>query len=37
MSKFEKGDKIKNVNTNEVGYIIGVFPPHRGRQLRATV
>lgn len=33
MSKFEKGDKVKNVVTNEIGYIIEVYPPRRGRQL----
>lgn len=25
MSKFEKGDKIKNVTTNEIGYVIEVY------------
>ena len=33
MSKFSKGDKIKNAITEEVGYIIEVYPPRRGRQL----
>lgn len=33
MSKFEKGDKIKNVTTNETGYVIEVYPPRRGWQL----
>ena len=33
MSKFNKGDKIKNAITEEVGYIIEVYPPRRGRQL----
>lgn len=33
MSKFNKGDKIINVLTNEIGYIIEVYPPRRGRQL----
>ena len=33
MSKFGKGDKVKNALTNEVGYIIEIFPPSRGRQL----
>lgn len=32
MSKFELGNKVKNVNTNEVGYIIKVLPIHRGEQ-----
>lgn len=33
MSKFGKGDKIKNIVTNEIGYVIEVYPPRRGRQL----
>ena len=33
MSKFGKGDKVKNVVTNEIGYVIEVYPPRRGRQL----
>lgn len=33
MSKFAIGDKIKNANTGEVGYIIKVYDPFRGRQL----
>ncbi len=33
MSKFEKGDKVKNVVTDEIGYIIEIYPPRRGRQL----
>ncbi len=33
MSKFGKGDKVKNVITNEIGYVIEVYPPRRGRQL----
>lgn len=33
MSKFEKGDKVKNVVTGEIGYIIEIYPPRRGRQL----
>lgn len=33
MAKFNKGDKIKNVNTNEIGYIIDVYLPRRGKQL----
>ncbi len=32
MSKFEKGEKIKNTITNEIGYIIEIYPPRRGRQ-----
>jgi len=32
MSKFGKGDKVKNCNTNEVGYIIAIYPPNRSRQ-----
>ena len=30
MSKFENGDKVKNVVTNEIGYIIEVYPPRKG-------
>lgn len=33
MSKFGKGDKVKNVITDEIGYIIEIYPPRRGRQL----
>ena len=33
MSKFGKGDKVKNVLTDEIGYIIEIYPPRRGRQL----
>lgn len=33
MSKFNKGDKVKNVVSNEIGYVIEVYPPRRGRQL----
>lgn len=33
MSKFSKGDKVKNTITNEIGYIIEIHPPRRGRQL----
>ena len=32
MSKFNKGDKVKNAITNEIGYIIEIYPPSRGRQ-----
>ena len=32
MSKFGKGDKVKNSITNEVGYVIAIYPPNRGRQ-----
>lgn len=32
MAKFEKGDKVKNSITDEVGYVIEVYPPSRGRQ-----
>ena len=32
MSKFGKGDKVKNSTTNEVGYVIAIYPPNRGRQ-----
>ncbi len=33
MSKFGKGDKVKNMITSDVGYVIEVYPPRRGRQL----
>ena len=33
MSKFAKGDCVINTDTKEKGYIIGVYPPSRGRQL----
>ena len=33
MSKFSKGDKVRNTSTEEVGYIIAIYPPRRGRQL----
>ena len=33
MSKFSKGDRVINTETNEQGYIIEVYPPSRGRQL----
>ena len=33
MSKFGLGDKVKNTNTGEVGYIIRILPPHRGMQM----
>lgn len=33
MSKFAIGDKVKNTRTGEIGYIIEVYPPRRGRQL----
>ncbi len=33
MSKFEKGDKVKNILTEEIGYIIMVHPPRRGTQM----
>ncbi len=32
MSKFAKGDKVKNSFTNEIGYVIDVYPPRRGHQ-----
>ena len=32
MSKFGNGDKVKNSITNEVGYVIAIYPPNRGRQ-----
>lgn len=33
MSKFEKGDRVVNQQTNEKGFIIAVYPPRRGRQI----
>lgn len=33
MSKFEKGDKVKNIQTEEIGYIIMIHPPRRGTQM----
>lgn len=33
MSKFSKGDKVKNIVTDEIGYVIEIYPPRRGRQL----
>ncbi len=33
MTKFALGDKVKNINTNEVGYVIKILPPHRGVQM----
>lgn len=33
MSKFEKGDKVKNIQTGEIGYVIMVHPPRRGTQM----
>ena len=33
MAKFNLGDRIKNLNTGEVGYIIRILPPHRGTQM----
>lgn len=33
MSKFGKGDKVKNIKTDEIGYIIEIYPPRRSMQL----
>ncbi len=33
MSKFALGDKVKNVISNDIGYVINIYPPRRGRQL----
>ena len=33
MARFDLGDRIKNINTGEVGYIIKILPPHRGTQM----
>lgn len=33
MSKFAVGDRVKNIRTGELGYVIKVLPPHRGAQM----
>lgn len=33
MSKFVEGNRVKNIRTGELGYIIKVLPPHRGNQM----
>lgn len=33
MSVFSKGDRVKNVRTGELGYVVGILPPHRGVQM----
>ena len=34
MAKFKVGDKVKNINTNDVGYIVEIIiSPRRNRQL----
>ena len=33
MAKFNVGDKVLNVNTNEKGVVLIVYPSGRGRQL----
>lgn len=33
MSKFGVGDRVKNIRTGELGYVIKVLPPNRGSQM----
>jgi len=33
MSLFGKGDRVKNIRTGELGYVVGILPPHRGVQM----
>ncbi len=33
MSLFNKGDRVKNIRTGELGYVVGILPPHRGVQM----
>ena len=33
MSKFSEGNRVKNIRTGELGYVIKVLPPHRGTQM----
>ena len=33
MSKFGLGDRVKNVRTGELGYVVKVLPPNRGTQM----
>ena len=33
MSVFGKGDRVKNIRTGELGYVVGILPPHRGVQM----
>lgn len=33
MSKFSEGNRVKNIRTGEIGYVIKVLPPHRGTQM----
>ena len=33
MAKFNLGDRIKNIRTGELGYVVKVLPPNRGLQM----
>ena len=33
MSKFGLGDRVKNIRTGELGYVVKILPPHRGVQM----
>lgn len=33
MSKFSEGNRVKNIRTGELGYVIKVLPPNRGLQM----
>lgn len=33
MSKFTEGNRVKNIRTGELGYVVKVLPPHRNMQM----
>jgi superfamily II DNA or RNA helicase len=33
MSKFSEGNRVKNIRTGELGYVVKVLPPHRNIQM----
>ena len=33
MAKFNNGDRVKNIRTGELGYVVKVLPPNRGLQM----
>lgn len=33
MSKFVEGNRVKNIRSGELGYVVKVLPPHRGLQM----
>ena len=33
MSKFSEGNRVKNIRTGELGYVVKVLPPHRNMQM----